>query len=211
MYMHALKCSHTHKCSHVHIVLLCVCDMVLTHRKCHHPETITSVTLKCGSRSCHSDVVLSVVVQPVQDHILLAVPVTDLVLAGSSSRLVVHLQWGGERKVEGGEGRGRGRGGGGRGKEGRGGGEGEGEGGGGRGMEGEGGRRRGRERREGEGEGRRGREGEGGDGDGEGEGEEMGRGGEGEGGDGDGEGREKGESRCIWKERRGGMVSYNGH
>ena len=97
--------------------------VLLTCKKCPHPESITSVTLTCGCCSCHSDVVLSVVVQPVQDHILFVVPVTDLVLAGSSSRLVVHLQWGG--------GRGRGRGGRGRGRGGRGRereGEGEGEG-----------------------------------------------------------------------------------
>ena len=110
--------------------------MVLTHRKCHHPESITSVTLKCDRHSCHSDVVLGVGVQPVQDHILLAVPVTDLVLAGSSSRLVVHLQ----REGEGGGG-GRARGGGGREREGMGmgrGGEGRGRGGEGRGRRGEG-------------------------------------------------------------------------
>ena len=97
-YSQMLTCTHS---------VVCVCDMVLTHRKCHHPETITSVTLKCDRHSCHIDVVLGAGVQPVQDHILLAVPVTDLVLAGSSSRLVVHLQWGGGRKGEGGEGRGR--------------------------------------------------------------------------------------------------------
>ena len=69
-------------------------------RKCHHPESITSVTLRCASHSCHIDVVLSVGVQPVQDHIPLAVPVTDLVLAGSSSGSVVHLQWGGRQGGE---------------------------------------------------------------------------------------------------------------
>ena len=69
-------------------------------RKCHHSESITSVTLRCASHSCHIDVVLSVGVQPVQDHIPLAVPVTDLVLAGSSSVLVVHLQWGGRQGGE---------------------------------------------------------------------------------------------------------------
>ena len=70
---------------------------------CHHHESITSVTLRRCSHSCHSDVVLSVGVQPVQDHIPLVVPVTDQVLAGNSSR-VVHLQRRGSG--EGGEGRG---------------------------------------------------------------------------------------------------------
>ena len=80
-------CSHT-CCRHRHL------------RECHHPEYITTVTLRCESHSCHIDVVLSVGVQPVQDHMPLAVPVTDLVLAGSSSRLVVHLQWGGRQGGE---------------------------------------------------------------------------------------------------------------
>ena len=57
------------------------------------PESITGVTLKCVSHSCHIDVVLCVGIQPVQDHIPLTFPVTDLVLVGRSFVLVVHLQW----------------------------------------------------------------------------------------------------------------------
>ena len=73
-------------CTELHLIApYLTCD-----RQCHHPESITGITLKCVSHSCHIDVVLCVGIQPVQDHIPLALPVTDLVLL-RRSLLVVHL------------------------------------------------------------------------------------------------------------------------